>query len=88
MYLPEGLENTPFNNLYYKEIFIYFHSFILFSGQPNQLGQHILIQQPGGNPILVMQPSAPQTQTIMPTMISTSTGQGTILLQVNSLNFL
>ena len=58
-------------------------SFIcLFSGQPNQLGQHILIQQPGGNPILVMQPSAPQTQTIMPTMISTSTGQGTILLQV------
>ena len=57
-------------------------SFIFFSGQPNQLGQHILIQQPGGNPILVMQPSAPQTQTIMPTMISTSTGQGTILLQV------
>jgi len=54
---------------------------LLLTGQPNQLGQHILIQQPGGNPILVMQPSAPQTQTIMPTMISTSTGQGTILLQ-------
>ena len=70
--------------------FLKIFSFIclFFSGQPNQLGQHILIQQPGGNPILVMQPSAPQTQTIMPTMISTSTGQGTILLQVNSLGFL
>ena len=80
-----GKSLVKFNNLYFKDNFLkYFHSFF-FSGQPNQLGQHILIQQPGGNPILVMQPSAPQTQTIMPTMISTSTGQGTILLQVSFL---
>ena len=79
------VQQSLFQGHFWGDTFIHLS---FFSGQPNQLGQHILIQQPGGNPILVMQPSAPQTQTIMPTMISTSTGQGTILLQVNSLSFL
>ena len=43
-----------------------------------QTQQPILIQQPGGNPILVMRPTAPTTPTILPIV---SSAQGTFLLQ-------
>ena len=44
-----------------------------------QTNQPILIQQPGGNPILVMRPTAPTTSAILP-IVSSAQG-GTILLQ-------
>lgn len=43
--------------------------------------QPFLIQQPGGNPILVMRPAAPSAPAILPTIVASTTAQGTILLQ-------
>ena len=48
-----------------------------------QTSQPILIQQPGGNPILVMRNNvvAPQAPTLLPIVSSATAPQGTILLQ-------
>lgn len=51
---------------------------LLLTAATGQATQPILIQQPGGNPILVMRPTAPAAPTILPIV---SSAQGTILLQ-------
>ena len=41
---------------------------LLLTGQPTSQPAYTLIQQPGGNPILVMRPSAPAAPTLLPTI--------------------